>query len=113
MKKFLWLSVFVLTVFAHQSCNSKKTESAVSVDSNAKVSDVKKLAVDADLTAFARYIAGVHDANNDSLEQSEFWKLHAAKTDLRWRLLMQNVGAPISTWVTEKNYLGSKAPKTL
>jgi hypothetical protein len=62
MKKFLWLSVFVLTVFAHQSCNSKKTESAVSVDSNAKVSDVKKLAVDADLTAFARYIAGVHDA---------------------------------------------------
>jgi hypothetical protein len=113
MKKFLWLSVFVLTVFAHQSCNSKKTESAAAVDSNANVSNVKKLAVDADLTAFARYIAGVHDANNDSLEQSEFWKLHAAKTDLRWRLLMQNVGTPISTWVTEKNYLGSKAPKTL
>ncbi len=113
MKKFLWLSVFVLTVFAHQSCNSKKTESAAAVDSNANVSEVKKLAVDADLTAFARYIAGVHDANNDSLEQSEFWKLHAAKTDLRWRLLMQNVGTPISTWVTEKNYLGSKAPKTL
>ena len=113
MKKFLWLSVFVLTVFAHQSCNSKKTETVAAVDTNAKVSDVKKLAVDADLTAFARYIAGVHDANNDSLEQSEFWKLHAAKTDLRWRLLMQNVGTPISTWVTEKNYLGSKAPKTL
>ena len=113
MKKFLWLSVFVLTVFAHQSCNSKKTETVAAVDTNAKVSDVKKLAVDADLTAFARYIAGVHDANNDSLEQSEFWKLHAAKTDLRWRLLMQNVGTPISTWVTEKNYFGSKAPKTL
>jgi hypothetical protein len=113
MKKFLWLSVFVLTVFAHQSCNSNKTESAAAVDSNANMSNVKKLAVDADLTAFARYIAGVHDANNDSLEQSEFWKLHAAKTDLRWRLLMQNVGTPISTWVTEKNYLGSKAPKTL
>jgi hypothetical protein len=113
MKKFLWLSVFVLTVFAHQSCNSKKTESVVSVDSSTKVSVVNKLAVDADLTAFARYIAGVHDTNNDSLEQSEFWKLHAAKTDLRWRLLMQNVGTPISTWVKDKNYLGSNAPKTL
>jgi len=113
MKKFLWLSVFVLTVFAHQSCNSNKTDGALSADSTAAVSNVKKLAVDADLTAFARYIAGVHDAKNDSLEQSEFWKLHAAKTDLRWRLLMQNVGTPISTWVTEKNYLGSKAPKTL
>jgi hypothetical protein len=113
MKKFLWLSVFVLTVFAHQSCNSKKTESAVSVDSSTKVSVVNKLAVDADLTAFARYIAGVHDANNDSLEQSEYWKMHAAKTDLRWRLLMQNVGTPISTWVKDKNYLGSNAPKTL
>ena len=113
MKKFLWLSVFVLTVFAHQSCNSKKTESAVSVDSSTKVSVVNKLVVDADLTAFARYIAGVHDANNDSLEQSEYWKMHAAKTDLRWRLLMQNVGTPISTWVKDKNYLGSNAPKTL
>jgi hypothetical protein len=113
MKKFLWLSVFVLTVFAHQSCNSKKTESVVSVDSSTKVSVVNKLAVDADLTAFARYIAGVHDANNDSLEQSEYWKMHAAKTDLRWRLLMQNVGTPISTWVKDKNYLGSNAPKTL
>ena len=113
MKKFLWLSVFVLTVFAHQSCNSKKTESVVSVDTNTKVSVVNKLAVDADLTAFARYIAGVHDANNDSLEQSEYWKMHAAKTDLRWRLLMQNVGTPISTWVKDKNYLGSNAPKTL
>lgn len=113
MKKFLWLSVFVLTVFAHQSCNSKKTESALSVDSSTKVSVVNKLVVDADLTAFARYIAGVHDANNDSLEQSEYWKMHAAKTDLRWRLLMQNVGTPISTWVKDKNYLGSNAPKTL
>jgi hypothetical protein len=113
MKKFLWLSVFVLTVFAHQSCNSKKTESVVSVDSSTKVSVVNKLAVDTDLTAFARYIAGVHDANNDSLEQSEYWKMHAAKTDLRWRLLMQNVGTPISTWVKDKNYLGSNAPKTL
>ena len=90
MKKFLWLSVFVLTVFAHQSCNSKKTESAAAVDSNANMSNVKKLAVDADLTAFARYIAGVHDANNDSLEQSEFWKLHAGNSFLRLRWLVQN-----------------------
>lgn len=72
-----------------------------------------KGSIDGQLSAFARYIAGVHDANNDSLESSEFWKLHAAKTDLRWRLLMQNVGTPIGTWVSEKNYLPKTAPKTL
>jgi hypothetical protein len=58
-------------------------------------------------------MAGMHDDNNDSLEQREYWKLHAAKTDLRWRLLMQTVGTPIATWVSEKKYLPSTAPKTL
>jgi hypothetical protein len=39
--------------------------------------------------------------------------MHAAKTDLRWRLLMQTVGTPIATWVSEKKYLSAAAPKTL
>ena len=113
MKKLLWLSVIVFTLFAQQSCSSdalKKPEKNDSV-----VSEVIKTkgSIDGQLSAFARYIAGVHDANNDSLESSEFWKLHAAKTDLRWRLLMQNVGTPIGTWVSEKNYLPKTAPKTL
>lgn len=113
MKKLLWLSVIVFTLFAQQSCSSdalKKPEKKDSV-----VSEVIKTkgSIDGQLSAFARYIAGVHDANNDSLESSEFWKLHAAKTDLRWRLLMQNVGTPIGTWVSEKNYLPKTAPKTL
>lgn len=69
--------------------------------------------IDIQWTAFARYIAGVHDPNNDSLESSGYWKMHAAKTDLRWRLLMQTVGTPISTWVKDKNYLEASAPKTL
>ena len=113
MKKLFWLSVIVFTLFAQQSCSSdalKKPEKKDSV-----VSEVIKTkgSIDGQLSAFARYIAGVHDANNDSLESSEFWKLHAAKTDLRWRLLMQNVGTPIGTWVSEKNYLPKTAPKTL
>ena len=113
MKKLFWLSVIVFTLFAQQSCSSdalKKPEKKDSV-----VSEVIKTkgSIDGQLSAFARYIAGVHDANNDSLESSEFWKLHAAKTDLRWRLLMQNVGTPIGTWVREKNYLPKTAPKTL
>lgn len=113
MKKFLWLSVFILTVFAHQSCNSEQTKPTPKTDSIVPVEAVSKAAVNTELSAFARYIAGVHDANNDTLEQSQFWKLHAAKTDLRWRLLMQNVGSPIFTWVSEKNYLSTKTPKTL
>lgn len=113
MKKLLWLSVFVFTVFAHQSCNSNQAENKPAKDSLAPVADGNKVPIDANLSAFARYIAGVHDANNDSLEQSEFWKLHAAKTDLRWRLLMQSVGTPIATWVSEKNYISAQAPKTL
>lgn len=113
MKKLLWLSVIVFTLFAQQSCSSDASKKPEKKDS--VVSEVIKTkgSIDGQLSAFARYIAGVHDANNDSLESSEFWKLHAAKTDLRWRLLMQNVGTPIGTWVSEKNYLPKTAPKTL
>jgi len=113
MKKLLWLSVIVFTFFAQQSCSSSDSSGNKTTDSASGGSAVNKSPIDANLTAFARYIAGVHDANSDSLEQAEFWKLHAAKTDLRWRLLMQNVGTPIATWVGEKNYLPANAPKTL
>jgi hypothetical protein len=113
MKKLLWLSVIVFTFFAQQSCNSNGADGQKPKDSAAAVASGEKLPIDQQLSAFARYISGVHDDQNDSLEQSEFWKLHAAKTDLRWRLLMQNVGTPIATWVGEKNYLPANAPKTL
>ncbi|MEY3861604.1 MAG: hypothetical protein RIS50_1885 [Bacteroidota bacterium] len=113
MKKLLWLSVIVFTFFAQQSCNSNGADGQKPKDSAAAVASADKSPIDQQLSAFARYISGVHDDQNDSLEQSEFWKLHAAKTDLRWRLLMQNVGTPIATWVGEKNYLPANAPKTL
>lgn len=113
MKKLLWLSVIVFTFFAQQSCSSNASEKQGKKDSSTPVAVPNKMAVDEKLSAFARYISGVHDVQNDSLEASEFWKLHAAKTDLRWRLLMQNVGTPIATWVNEKNYIPSNAPKTL
>jgi hypothetical protein len=114
MKTLRRLSQFVFIVLSIVACNSsdKKTDHKPKDTAAVKVV-VPRTPVDANWTAFARYIAGVHDANNDSLEQSEFWKMHAAKTDLRWRLLTQNVGQPISTWVKEKNYLPSTAPKTL
>ena len=73
----------------------------------------QRIPLDTNWTAFANYIAGVHDANNDSIEQREHWKMHAAKTDLRWRLLMQTLGTPIATWVNDKKYIPSNAPKTL
>jgi hypothetical protein len=113
MKKLLWLSVILFTLIAQQSCSSEASKKSEKTDSVVSENVQTKGSVDAQLSAFARYIAGVHDANNDSLEGSEFWKLHAAKTDLRWRLLMQNVGTPIGTWVSEKNYLPKTAPKTL
>ena len=113
MKKLLWLSVIVFTLFAQQSCSSDASKKPEKKDSVVSEAIKTKDSIDGQLSAFARYIAGVHDANNDSLESSEFWKLHAAKTDLRWRLLMQNVGTPIGTWVSEKNYLPKTAPKTL
>ncbi|NBU03178.1 MAG: hypothetical protein EBT60_02560 [Bacteroidetes bacterium] len=113
MKKLLWLSVIVFTLFAQQSCSSDASKKPEKKDSVVSETIKTKGSIDGQLSAFARYIAGVHDANNDSLESSEFWKLHAAKTDLRWRLLMQNVGTPIGTWVSEKNYLPKTAPKTL
>ncbi len=113
MKKLLWLSVIVFTLFAQQSCSSDASKKPEKKDSVVSEAIKTKGSIDGQLSAFARYIAGVHDANNDSLESSEFWKLHAAKTDLRWRLLMQNVGTPIGTWVSEKNYLPKTAPKTL
>lgn len=113
MKKLLWLYSIVIVLLAQQSCSSNAAEKKIQKDTVVVVAAVKKQPVDVNLTAFARFIAGVHDTRNDSLEQSEYWKLHAAKTDLRWRLLMQNVGTPIATWVSEKNPLPANAPKTL
>ena len=113
MKKLLWLSVIIFTLFVQQSCSSNAAEKSEKKDSVVAEIAPTKGTVDKQLSAFARYISGVHDAGSDSLESSEFWKLHAAKTDLRWRLLMQNVGTPIGTWVSEKNYLPKTAPKTL
>jgi hypothetical protein len=113
MKKLFWLSFIVIVLFAQQSCSSNAAEKNKQKDSVVAVAAVNKQPVDVDLSGFARFIAGVHDSENDSLEQSEYWKLHAAKTDLRWRLLMQNLGTPIATWVSEKNYIPSNAPKTL
>ena len=95
MKKFLWLSILALTVLVIPSCKPKNTEKKPQKDTVVAVAD-KRVALDAKWTAFANYIAGVHDANNDSIEQTEHWKMHAAKTDLRWRLLMQTVGTPIA-----------------
>ena len=112
MKKFLWLSILALTVLVIPSCKPKNTEKKPQKDTVATIVD-QRTPLDAKWTAFARYMAGVHDDNNDSLEQREYWKMHAAKTDLRWRLLMQTVGTPIATWVSEKKYLPSTAPKTL
>lgn len=113
MKKFLWLSAFVITVFAQQSCQNKVNESPKPKDSTQPKPMVNKTPIDQAWTSFARYIAGVHDDQNDSLEKTEYWKMHSAKTDLRWRMLTQNVGKPIATWVSEKQYLGKQAPKTL
>jgi hypothetical protein len=114
MKMLRRLSLIALIVFTQVACNtSDKTADKKSKDSAAVKVVVPQTPVDIQWTAFARYIAGVHDANNDSLEKTEFWKMHAAKTDLRWRLLTQNVGQPIATWVNEKKYLSATAPKTL
>jgi hypothetical protein len=112
MKKFLWLSILALTVLVIPSCKPKNTEKKPQKDTIATVVE-KRIPVDQKWTAFANYIAGIHDANNDSIEKREYWKMHAAKTDLRWRLLMQNVGTSIGTWVSEKKYLTPAAPKTL
>lgn len=114
MKTLRRLTILSLIVFAQVACNtSDQSANTKAKDSASTKVVVPQMPVDATWTAFARYIAGVHDSNNDSLEKSEFWKMHAAKTDLRWRLLTQNVGQPISSWVSQKKYLPSSAPKTL
>jgi len=114
MKTLRRLTLLSILVFAQVACNTTDHSSDKKASDSAKAKVVApQMPVDASWTAFARYIAGMHDANNDSLEKTEFWKMHAAKTDLRWRLLTQNVGQPISTWVNEKKYLPSTAPKTL
>ena len=112
MKKFLWLSILAFTVLVIPSCKPKNTEKKPQKDTVVVVVDQRTI-LDTNWTAFARFMAGVHDENNDSLEQREYWKMHAAKTDLRWRLLMQTVGTPIATWVNDKKYIPSNAPKTL
>ena len=114
MKTLRRLTLIVSIAITAVSCNQTDNATAKKIkDSSNNKPAVVLMPIDAEWTAFAHYIAGVHDSNNDSLEKTEFWKMHAAKTDLRWRLLTQNVGQPISTWVTEKKYLTASAPKTL
>jgi len=84
MKKFLWLSILAFTVLVIPSCKPKNTEKKPQKDTVVVVVDQRTI-LDTNWTAFARFMAGVHDENNDSLEQREYWKMHAAKTDLRWR----------------------------
>ncbi len=97
-----------------QSCHSSTETKQIKRDSVKHEKVSVKLPIDSVWTAFAKYISGVHCTGSDSNEQTEFWKLHAAKTDLRWRLLMQNVGNPIEKWVKEKNYIAkSGTPNTL
>ncbi|PHX91517.1 MAG: hypothetical protein CK532_07880 [Flavobacteriales bacterium] len=98
----------------YQSCHSSPETRQIKKDSVKQEKVQVKSPIDSVWNAFAHYISGMHYTGSDSCEQTEFWKLHAAKTDLRWRLLMQNVGNPIENWVYEKKYLGgSGAPNTL
>ena len=77
MKKFLWLSLLALTVLVIPSCKPNNTEKKPQKDSVATVVD-QRVPLDVKWTAFARYMAGVHDDHNDSIEKREYWKMHAA-----------------------------------
>ena len=111
MKQALWMVAIVLGM---ASCQSNQN-STVKTDSAAapKAVSVEKVPVDAEWTAFARYISGVHDDLNTELESNDVWKLHAAKTHTRWEELKKQFGEVISGWVTEKKYLNDNSPKTL
>lgn len=97
------------------ACQSNNSTETTSKDSNAQAAApaVNKMPVDADWTAFARYVSGVHDEMNTELEAADVWKLHSAKTHTRWEELQKQFGTVISTWVEGKKYLTDQSPKTL
>jgi len=111
MKQLLWIVAIVLGMASCQSNQNStvKTDSAAAPKAVVK----EKVPVDAEWTAFARYISGVHDDMNTELELNDVWKLHAAKTHTRWEELKKQFGEVISGWVKEKKYLNEKSPKTL
>lgn len=121
MRKLSYLAIAAIAVASCGQSSSQNTKDSGSVksDSNKVTTPVtpgvesKYAEVNASLTSFSKFIAGMEHSNANKHSEGAGWKGHAGAVDNEWADLTRRIGKPIADWVSGASLNVENEPNTL